>query len=155
MKILVTVGTSSFDPLIKQIDQLLANHPQTDNWDFTCQIGNGDYQPTANHFRFEDNFLQYIEAADVVITHAGAGTVFELLDRGKKLLAVPNFYRLDKHQQDLARYIEQSNYGAVCWSLPDLADTLAQCINSTFKPYQKDAFFMVDDLLAYFGMGQS
>ncbi len=153
MNILVTVGSSPFESLIKAVDLQLSNTEFT----LTCQIATGTYQPRAHSFlRFSDQFPRLIEQADVVITHGGAATVFELLEivkqTGKKVLLVPNLDRIDQHQQDLAHFVERNHYAGVCWSLERLSASVRECIGQTFKPYQKDSFFMADDILTYFGI---
>lgn len=150
MKIFVTVGSGSFDQLIEQVDKTLLA-PQ---FEVCCQIGSGSYLPHQSHFTFSDDFSGYVDDADVVITHAGAGTVFELLEKQVKLLVVPNQFRLDKHQQDLAHFIAEHNYAQVCWQLEQLADLLVASYDSDFVRYQKEPFFKADDLRQYFGLNK-
>ncbi|MCJ8273320.1 MAG: hypothetical protein MJK04_28460 [Psychrosphaera sp.] len=148
LSIFVTVGTTAFDPLIEAVDAQLSG-PQ---YDVTCQIANGKYLPKIKHVRFAEDFSHRLAQADVVITHGGAGTVFELLEQGKKMIVVPNLFRVDKHQTDLAKHVEQNGFGAVCWALEDLAVCLERCIDTTFNPYSKEPFFMANELLEYFGI---
>jgi len=148
--IYVTVGSGGFDQLIDAADKQLSSDFQL--W---CQIGKGKTIPSANHFRFNEQFKHYIAQADMIVTHGGAGTVFELLELGKKLVVVPNLYRVDSHQKDLARYLEQERFAVVCWDLSQLYDCVARCLdNKVFnaKPYQKQPFFMADELLSYFSL---
>ncbi len=146
--IFVTVGTTAFDQLIEAVDAQL---PGT-QFDVTCQIADGKYLPKTKHVRFADDLSHRFAQADVVITHGGAGTVFELLEQGKKIVVVPNLFRVDKHQTDLAKHVEQNNFGVVCWALSDLSACLERCIDTTFNPYSKEPFFMAGELLEYFGM---
>lgn len=150
MNILVTVGTTPFDALISAIDHQLT----ADDFTVTCQIASGGYQPTTHAFiRFSEQFAELVNQADMVIAHGGAATVFELLEAGKKLLLVPNLSRIDKHQQDLAGFVEQQGYGMVCWSLDTLAECVRNCARQDFKVYQKEPFFMADSILQYFNIG--
>lgn len=149
MKILVTVGTSGFDDLIQAVDQQLKEA----GFEITCQLASGVYVPTNfSHFRFSSEFRDYFEQADLVITHGGAGTVFELLEMRKKILVVPNQRRRDKHQGDLAQYVEQQKLGGVCWDLADLKTDLQSCIESDYQFYRAEAFFYADNILDYFGI---
>ena len=148
MKVFVTVGSGHFDQLIEQVDKLLLA-PQ---FEVCCQIGIGEYKPHQSYFVFDDSYQHYVELADVVVTHAGAGSVFELLEKGKKILVVPNQYRIDQHQRDLAKYIAQHNYAQVCWQLEQLKALVISTFDADFMPYQKDPFFKGDDLRRYFGL---
>ena len=148
MKVFVIVGTGSFEQLIEQVDKCLIAP------DFTvcCQIGVGRFKPHQPYYALSDNYKADISHADVVVTHAGAATVFELLESGKKMLVVPNQFRIDKHQQDLAEYVEQQNLAGVCWHLDDLKQKLLEVQQSNYQPYQKESFFKARELLDYFGM---
>ena len=111
MRILVTVGSSEFNELIQAVDEQLADSGH----EIICQIGNGSYVPKSfEYFRFADNFTSYYQNVELVISHGGGGTVFELLEHGKRILVIPNCMRSDKHQLDLANYIEKT--------------TLVQCV---------------------------
>ncbi|MGB1261966.1 MAG: PssE/Cps14G family polysaccharide biosynthesis glycosyltransferase [Cognaticolwellia sp.] len=149
MKILVTVGTSSFDRLIKAVDKEILD----DQYQVTCQISDGTYKPK-NHdfFHFSDQFPELLEQADIVITHGGAGTIFQLLDMKKKIIVVPNLDRVDKHQTDLATFVCNEGYAIVCNDLGQLQQKLKQCL--IFKPntYHKEEFFMADELMHYFSL---
>lgn len=92
--IFVTVGSSlPFDRLIRAVD---AAAPAVDD-EFFAQIGDGTYEPTNFSFaRLLDNeeFASRVEGADVVIGHAGMGTISTALAHGKALIAMP---RLPEH----------------------------------------------------------
>jgi len=49
-------------------------------------------------FEFAPSLAERIAAADLVISHAGAGSVFEALSAGKALVAVPNAALMANHQ---------------------------------------------------------
>lgn len=149
MKILVTVGTSVFDGLIQAVDEQLVDTEH----DITCQVATGLYVPqNFPHFRFSTEFRRYFEEADLIISHGGAGTVFELLELRKKVLVVPNQMRRDKHQGDLGQYVEQQKLGGVCWNLSELREDLETCVRSTYQLYRAEEFFYADNILDYFGI---
>jgi beta-1,4-N-acetylglucosaminyltransferase len=149
MKVFVTVGTTPFDQLIEAVDLQF----KTQKYDISCQIAGGSYQPS-NHsfFSFSDRYKTQCNQADLVITHGGGATVFELLENGQKIVLVPNLFRVDKHQQDLAQFVESQGFGVVCWQLDQLASCVELALRNEFKPYHKEPFFMADDLLQYFGV---
>ena len=147
MNILVTVGTSVFDGLIKAVDEQFTSA----NLSITLQIAQGQYQPV-NHsfFRRSESFERDLNNADIVISHAGAGTIFKLMEMNKPFIAVPNLERLDPHQLDLAQFVEENQYGLVCRELSKLKTVFDSLPLFNRKTYQKDAFFMADDILDYF-----
>ena len=146
IKVYITVGSGAFDQLLRQVELSL----DLSRYQVQYQIGSSDYCPQANFFRFDDRYIDYLQQADVVICHAGAATVFQLLEMGKKLLIVPNMSRIDLHQQDLAQFVEQQGYAQVCWQLDNLASDLQQCLSRQFEPYRKQAFVLGDELRQYF-----
>ncbi|TON99184.1 glycosyltransferase, partial [Vibrio parahaemolyticus] len=74
MNILVTVGTTAFDELITVIDESF-KHDQSVN--IIAQISSSsNYTPKyIESFEFSDDFDSFVESADIIITHAGAGSV--------------------------------------------------------------------------------
>ncbi|WMN61200.1 hypothetical protein NI389_07405 [Pseudoalteromonas xiamenensis] len=148
MNILVTVGSSSFDALVKAVDEASKSFQ---NYNFTFQIGNGRYKPSnGDYFSFTEGFSGILDNADLVITHAGAGTVFELLETGKKSIIVPNMDRIDKHQSDLAIYIEENNFAIVCKDIDSIAEQILEAENYHPKPYVKERFFLAEELVRIF-----
>lgn len=138
MNILVTVGTTSFNSLFEALDS--CDIP--DSIHIECQIANGDYIPKQfPYFRFADDFFDKLHNADAIITHAGAGTVFHILETGKKSLVVANLERADKHQMELARFVELNDYALSVTSLQELDAKIPRLLDYSPKPYQKTEFF--------------
>lgn len=148
MKILVTVGTTSFDSLICFLDNTNFEH----NYEFVFQIADGEYIPN-NYpfFRFEANLWERFEN-HVVITHCGAGTVYYLLENRFNFIVVPNLERIDKHQLDLAEWVKMQNYATVAFNFNELGTVLnsKHQLNHPKKSYIKTPFFKgseISDLL--------
>jgi beta-1,4-N-acetylglucosaminyltransferase len=105
------------------------------------QIAKGEYKPVNfPYFSFTDKIELYYNTADLIICHAGAGTVYNLLELKKKIIVVPNLERVDPHQRELACYIEKNNYGMVCWDINKINELILKTQN--YKPtiYIKDKF---------------
>ena len=150
MKYLITVGTTSFDTLIKQIDQsrLLFD------CDITLQIANGRYIPrNFNYFRFKKDILN-VYSEHIIVTHAGAGTAFSLLDKRRQFIAVPNLERQDKHQLELARYLDKNNYSKVFYDFELLDNYLASSaiLKEKFNTYNKVNFFKTTEIKTFLGL---
>lgn len=137
MKILVTVGSTSYDSLIKAVD---TEFPPSD-FDVTIQKAEGAYVPK-NHlvFNYIDDISNKYKDYDVVITHAGAGSVFELLELQVNCVVVPNIERSDSHQQDIAKFIENNRYAVVCSDLTTIYDCVLKARKQTQTSYQYERF---------------
>lgn len=138
MNIFVTVGHTHYNSLFKAVNEQLS--PET--YHVVNQISDGDYIPDKHkYFKFTQDIATQIAQADLVITHAGAGSVFHLLEIGKPIVVVPNFERVDEHQKDLADFVEQNNYATVCNHLELLAQCVLDATSKTFSPYQTNPFY--------------
>jgi len=137
MKVLVTVGTTPFDSLIRFCDENLSS-----DLELTLQVSDkGIYLPKKSQFfRFADNIAEYYDKSDVVVTHAGAGTVFNLLEMGKRIIVVPNLDRDDGHQKDLAKVISQKKWGLVCWDMDTLPQLIEKVTTCELVPYDRQKF---------------
>lgn len=145
MKLLVTVGTTAFNSLFETLD----NCEIPEHVEIECQIANGSYVPKKyQHFRFTDNFEDKLISADAVISHAGAGNVFKLLELGKSSIIVANLERKDPHQIELARYVSENNFaiGIKHLNLVNLNDSIRQLQSFEPTPYRKQAFRFADEL---------
>lgn len=98
--ILVTVGTQlPFDRLVKIVDCFAA----TSDRRFVAQIGTGDYRPKHMEWitafegtAFNDLFAQ----AEVVVSHAGIGTVLTARKFDKPLIVFPRRTDFGEHRND-------------------------------------------------------
>jgi beta-1,4-N-acetylglucosaminyltransferase len=137
--ILVTVGSTLFDELFDQVDSL----PDYIRNRITCQVGPSKKKPKVSKvIDFVDNIEDYYRSAQIIICHAGAGTVFRLLELEKKIIVVPNISRTDKHQLDLAQYVEDNNLGHCLKDFNTLEDTIARIGSLVFYRYKPKKFFM-------------
>ncbi|WP_076411025.1 PssE/Cps14G family polysaccharide biosynthesis glycosyltransferase [Shewanella sp. UCD-KL12] len=142
MNIFVTVGHTRFDSLFKQIDEISRTE-----WHFVSQMSDGSYIPkTGEHFSYSSNIQTHYENADVVITHAGAGSVFTLLEMGKPTIVIANIDRVDTHQEDLLRFVETSEFAQVCRNLSTLEALLNNVSKFEAKPYCSEPFFAANEI---------
>lgn len=148
MNIFVTVGHTRFDSLFKQIDRI-----SRDEWHFVSQIYDGKYIPKCGEYiAYTREVARYYENADVVITHAGAGTVYSLLEMGKTIIVVANSDRIDTHQDDLIRYVENSHFAQVCRDLSELEGLLLNTASFVAKEYKTDAFSGAKEICKKLGL---
>jgi beta-1,4-N-acetylglucosaminyltransferase len=148
-RILVITGTTGFDSLVRKIDE---SRELEDGYDITLQTGEGAYKPKYKlSFDFDRGLKDRLTEYDFFITHAGAGTIFMLLEQKKHVLVVPNTERADKHQTELAQYVKSQNLCAVCENVQDIAQAISVIDKSTqnLQPYEKVEFNAVREVLRY------
>jgi len=142
LNIFVTVGTTKFNDLIERIEII----QDQNNW--LLQIADGEFIPTTKKYiHFSNEIFNLYNKADLIITHAGAGSIYRLLELNKNIIVCPNISRTDKHQKEIALFLEKNLFAQVCWNLDDL-ETL---VNKKFKKniYEKVNFFLMDEILDY------
>eukprot|EP00536_Pseudo-nitzschia_multiseries_P007688 jgi/Psemu1/305141/fgenesh1_kg.183_\ len=113
--IFVTVGTTQFDKLVSSAtsDPALQWMERQGFSSLTIQYGRGKKPelPSSSSsplkikietYDFRPSLLEDMERADLVLSHAGAGTVMEVLRMKKKLIVVINTDLMDNHQTELA-----------------------------------------------------
>lgn len=137
MNIFVTVGHTHYNSLFKAVNEQLSS----EKYKVINQISDGNYLPDKHqYFKFTENVNKQIATADIVITHAGAGSVFHLLEIGKPIVVVPNFERVDVHQKDLADFVKSNNYATVCLDLLLLEECVLKAVSGSFNSYQSTPF---------------
>ena len=101
--IFVTVGThdQNFDRLIRKIDELARDKKIKDN--VVIQTGYTDYKPkVCKWFKFVNpkDFEQLCKKSDLIITHAGVGSIMTCLKFGKTTIVVPRLKKFGEHRDD-------------------------------------------------------
>jgi beta-1,4-N-acetylglucosaminyltransferase len=130
--IFVTVGTTQFDRLIEKIDLIAPNLDEQ----VIAQIGNSSYKPkNIAYFKFKNNLNREISKADIIIAHGGAGTTFEVLTKGKKLISVDNSDVPGNHQSDLLNKLSSDGYLIWCQNLNNLEKIIHKAKKTKFKKY--------------------
>lgn len=137
--ILVTVGSMfPFDRLIRAVDEIAGRTgPQA----FFAQIGDGRYEPVHMPFvRFlpREEFARLLAEAEMVLSHAGVGTIVDTLKFRKPLLVLPRRERLGEHvndhQQGTARRFEALNHVLVASRRRRSKDSWRVCAPSCRQP---------------------
>ncbi|XP_032052450.1 putative bifunctional UDP-N-acetylglucosamine transferase and deubiquitinase ALG13 [Aythya fuligula] len=142
--VFVTVGTTSFDELIAAVSSPPAMRVlQSRGCErLVLQIGRGalepaprrDPAPALDVFRFKESLAEELRRADLVISHAGAGSCLETLEEGKPLLVVINEKLMDNHQLELAKQLHRDGHVLYC-NCSTLVETLQSMDLSTLKPF--------------------
>jgi len=146
IKVFVTVGTTEFDSLIKYIDENFINS----GYEIKMQIADGNYIPkNFFYFRFDENIERFYKESDVIITHAGAGTIYRLLELGRRFIIVPNLERKDKHQLDIANFMKINNYAKVVINFSEMESAIKDVLLRKFKKFEKEKFFLAKEIIRF------
>ncbi|XP_072992669.1 uncharacterized protein [Typha latifolia] len=143
--VFVTVGTTCFDALVKAVDskQVREALSQKGYTDLLIQMGRGTYIPSKvsgneslsmDYFTFSPSIANYLRSASLIISHAGAGSIFETLRLGKPLIVVVNEDLMDNHQSELAEELADRKH-LFCAHPQTLCDTIEAMNLETLLPY--------------------
>lgn len=103
MMILIVLGSQKFqfNRLLEYVDELISE--QIINEKVIAQSGFSDYIPKnyeITPFFSQDEFQKNMSDADIIITHAGTGSIVTALKKHKKVIAVPRLKKFDEHVDD-------------------------------------------------------
>jgi beta-1,4-N-acetylglucosaminyltransferase len=122
--IFVTVGTTYFDELVREVDRLAGQGAFDEP--VHVQLGRGQYIPEhCEWFRYAPSLDEQYRRARLVICHGGVGTVFRLLELGTPFIAMANRSLQDDHQTDLLRALERRQWCTCCYEIHQLAGALS------------------------------
>eukprot|EP00931_Biecheleriopsis_adriatica_P066924 TRINITY_DN41141_c0_g1_i1.p1 TRINITY_DN41141_c0_g1~~TRINITY_DN41141_c0_g1_i1.p1 ORF type:complete len:176 (-),score=38.93 TRINITY_DN41141_c0_g1_i1:62-589(-) len=148
--IFVTVGTTSFEDLVKEVDseQFHSRAKALGYRRLVVQRGRGSYIPCrgvdpaasgvaleTESFDFKPSLDDAMDAASLVISHAGAGSVIGALRAGRRLLVVVNPSLMDNHQLELAEAMHRRGFCAIARKPSDLMSVLEQAATMEPQPY--------------------
>jgi len=116
IKIFITAGTYKiqFNRMFKAIDQIAGKNGT--KYEITAQVGTSDYIPKHySYYQFakQSKIHEDMKNADLIICQAGAGSIFDAILLGKKVIAIPRLVEFDEffdyHQKELAGNLSQEN----------------------------------------------
>jgi len=127
--IFVTVGAQMpFDRLIRAVDTWAESHPEVELF---AQVGVRGWQPA--HMPWLEmltpsDFRARVQAADLLVSHVGMGSILTALQYGKPLLALPRLGHLKEtrndHQVATAKQLASSLRLVVAWDTAELTEHL-------------------------------
>jgi UDP-N-acetylglucosamine transferase subunit ALG13 len=98
--VIVGMHYQSFNRLIKKMDEISGKI----NEEVIMQIGHAEYKPkNATFFNFvktDQEILDLIKQARIVVSHAGAGTILNILKYNKPAIVVPRLKKFNEHIDD-------------------------------------------------------
>jgi len=88
-------------------------------------------------FEYATSLQPMFEAADLVVTHAGAGSTFEALSVDKLLIAIPNPSLMGNHQKELADHLAAMGHLVTCApSTVDIVRAVETLADVELVPYR-------------------
>ena len=110
--IFVTVGNDfrDFSRLIRKVDSIAPDIPD----EIVVQTGYSKYRPkNTRHFDFVpiDSAIEYVRASELVISHAGIGTIILCKEYGIPIIILPRRKKygehINDHQMEVAMMLEE------------------------------------------------
>ncbi|XP_078036871.1 alg13 UDP-N-acetylglucosaminyltransferase subunit [Augochlora pura] len=136
-KVFVTVGTTTFDELIKTVltAEILEALSLKGYNELILQIGKSTLEPDCTprnglikieYFNLNPNILEYVKNTDLIISHAGAGSILDALENKKNLIVVANNSLMHNHQLELAEqlHLDKHLYYGSCETLLNVIQTM-------------------------------
>ncbi len=123
--IFVTVGTHNqgFDRLVKKMDEIAGDLEE----EVVIQRGHTSYEPrNARFFDFasREEMEEWVDKADIIVTHGGAGSIIFALSKNKPVVVVPRLRRygehVNDHQIELAKALEKKGRVKAVLDVEDL-----------------------------------
>ena len=155
--IFVTVGTQlPFERLVAAVDEWAGR--ATPRPDVLAQVGAGrlDY-PNMRCVRALDGsrYAEVIAQAELMIAHAGTGSILTALDRGVPVIVMPRDHRQaehrDDHQSQTARQLEKMGLASVAWNASDLPELIEAALarSDEDRPSRQRSTELVDYIRSY------
>lgn len=148
--IFVVVGTQEpFDRLIKWIDDWSA---KTGYHDILAQIASSSYKP--KNFDWFDfipinQFDEKFKEADLIVSHAGMGTIISALQYNKPIIVMPRLAKFREHRNDhqlaTANSFSKAGYVKSVYSEDELYTALRE--RDSIKPVPPISNYASEELL--------
>lgn len=145
--IFVCTGTQiyQFNRLLKEIDDLVEKGLIKDT--IFAQIGSSDYVP--KHYEYKkfvssDEFKEWQNQADLIISHGGTGALITASKLGKNIIAVPRLSKFgehtDDHQLQIVKVLEEKQYIRAVYNIKNLESTIDVALKHPInKPYDRES----------------
>ncbi|KAJ3100673.1 N-acetylglucosaminyldiphosphodolichol N-acetylglucosaminyltransferase catalytic subunit alg13 [Phlyctochytrium planicorne] len=128
MKLFITVGSTKFDLLVQVVGttdfikaikdlgftHLTLQHGASKNPFETTTITKYP-NLTIETFDYKPSIDEFFKEADLIISHAGSGSILESMFLRKRLIVVPNETLMDNHQVELAEAMEENGKLVHCY----------------------------------------
>ena len=142
LKLFVPLGTQKFpfNRLILALNKLIEQKKYQPN-DILVQSTIFDIEVNCNHVGLIpiNEFNQYMEKAEVIVTHSGVNSIISSMKLQKPLIIVPRLHKygehVDDHQLEIANLMENKFNILVLKDINDLADFIEEAKSHEYKPW--------------------
>lgn len=119
------------------------------------QIGNTNFQPDCSSrcgfhhissFDLRPSLNDFMKSADLIISHAGAGSCLEALELLKPLIVVTNDLLMNNHQLELAEQLYKDGHLYFC-NCKSLLELILSMDLSILKPFIGDKSSKIANLI--------
>jgi len=150
----ITVSSQKFqfDRLLKMVDQLIEKE-QIPSYKVYAQIGNSHYIPEQYDYKYfltKEEIDKIYNISDVIITHAGTGSIINAIKRDKKVIVVPRDVKygehVDNHQYQIAEKFSQLNYCLMAKNYEELNESLHTVNNIKLKRFKSNTDFFLKEI---------
>lgn len=156
--IFVTVGSQKFqfDRLLIEIDRLIEKKIITE--DVFAQIGVSTYKP--KNYRYVDfmsqqEFQNYTNEANTIITHGGTGVIVNAVKKNKKVIAIPRLSKykehVDDHQVQLINEFKDLKFIEAVNEIDELKGALKTSKNKKYNQYISNTDKIIDEIEKFIG----
>ena len=154
--IFITLGSQKFqfNRILIAVDELVkAGVIQEQVY---AQRGSSDYIPKnfeSTDFLSREQFGEFMDKSDVVITHAGTGAIMGAVKRGKKIIAVPRKQEfgehVDNHQFQIVDEFAEMNIIEPCYEVEDLEKAYKNTFEKEYATYKSNTVAFIDAIESY------
>ena len=127
--------------------------------DIFAQIGYSDYKPKNYEFKEfldREQFAEFMDKCDTVITHGGTGAIVGAVKREKKVIAVPRLAKfgehVDDHQLEIIDQFTNMNFIVGVKETNEIYEALEQLKTIEFKKYISNTENIIKSIENYLSM---
>lgn len=151
--IFITLGSQKFqfNRLLIEVDKLVER--KIISGEVFAQIGYSDYAPqNYNYKKFLDReeFSNYMNRSDIVITHGGTGAIVGAIKNNKKVVAIPRLKKfhehVDDHQLQITSQFKDSNLIESVIEINCLEDVIKKLDTIVFAKYESNTAKIIHNI---------
>jgi UDP-N-acetylglucosamine transferase subunit ALG13 len=150
--IFITTGTQApFDRLVKAMDAII---PNLKGESVVAQVLKSNYRAQnmeTYDFLAPQDFDRYFSEAELIVSHAGMGTIISALVQKKPILIIPRLVEYGEHRNDhqlaTAKAFETLDYIKVVYDLNELEEKINALLRFNQVPKHQLGKFASEELI--------